>query len=479
MVAQAPSKSSPVQRDRRPPYSDEAERGVLGSILLDAERVVDLAVQKGLPPDAFHVFAHRVLYEIVVEMHRENRPIDLLTVGERLKVSAQTDAVGGEDYLESLVDSTPTSAHAEYYMDIVYQKYVLRRIIDQSREAIESCYTEEEDAALILGNTEQAIYDIADMKQTDIRPWRVLIKESMEDIENIYQQKKVVTGIPTGYKDLDKKLLGFQQRDMIIIAARPSMGKTSLALNMMERIVLGLVEDKTPRGVVMFSLEMSSEQLVRRMICSRARVSAHKLAGGGYISAAHHGHLMNAADALLKATVFIDDTPSLSALDLRSRARRLKRKHQIDLIVVDYLQLMNYPQFAQDGREREVASISGALKAMAKELKVPVIVLSQLSRAPETRDRLAKPKLSDLRDSGSIEQDADVVCLLRRPCKYPDDPDYENKLLAVVDVAKHRNGPTGEVHLNFEEDFMHFDDRSREHGVDEEAYAYESSVSEG
>ncbi|NKB24516.1 MAG: replicative DNA helicase [Kiritimatiellae bacterium] len=469
----APSFSHPPRSDRLPPYSEEAERGVLGSALLDAERVIDLAVERKTIPESFYIHAHQVLFGTLVNMNHENRPVDLLTVGERLRDLGLIDQVGGEPYLESLVDSTPTAAHAEYYIDLVHQKYLFRTIIQRSMEAIESCYGTDQEAEFLLGKTEQSFFEISDIQHGHIQPWPDLVKETMEDFEAIYQQKKGVTGIPTGYKDLDKKLLGFQPGDMIVLAARPSMGKTSLALNFTEHIALGTHEDRTPRSVALFSLEMSKEQLVRRMICSRAHVSGHQLASG-ILTTVNHGRLMHAADALMKGKIIIDDTAGLSAFELRSRARRLQRKYDVELIIVDYLQLMHYSHYAQD-RQREVAAISGALKAMAKELRVPVLVLSQLSRAPETRDRLAKPKLSDLRDSGAIEQDADVVCLLRRPCKYPDDPDHDDIRLAIVDVAKHRNGPTGEVYLNFEEDFMSFETRA--HGVDD-SYEFSSNTME-
>ncbi len=455
------------QSDRIPPYSEEAERGVLGSALLDSTRVIDLCLEKRLGPDAFHAPAHRTIYEILVDMNNAGRVIDLLTLGERLNDAGLLDRVGGREYLLELLDFTPTAAHAEHYIEIVRSKALLRTIIDASREAIDRCYEAEENADEILSETEQRIYDIGEQETRGVVEWSDLVRDSMKEIEDIFLQKRAITGIPTGYADLDKMLLGMQNSDMIIIAARPSMGKTSLAMNIAEKVALGEVSDNTPRRVAVFSLEMSREQLVRRMICCRARVSSHRLSGG-YVSQVNHGHLMQAADALIKAPLYLDDTAGLNAVELRARARRLKKRYDIQLIVVDYLQLLHYPQYASEGRQRETAAISGALKAMAKELRVPVIVLSQLSRAPETRDKRAIPKLSDLRDSGSIEQDADVVGLLRRPCKYPDDPDYHDQSLSILDVAKHRNGPTGEVRLHFEEDFTRFEDRAHT-GVDEEA----------
>ncbi len=470
MPAQVTSTGT-ARSDLIPPYSEEAERGVLGSALLDSARVVDLCIQHGVRRDAFYVESHRLVFNALENMINEGKPIDLLTVGQYLQGQNLLDRAGGETYLEELVDSTPTSAHADYYIQIVRDKYLLRRIIDRSREAIEKCYRDEQDAKGILHETEESFFDIGDVSNQAVAPWADLIKNSMEEIENIYQNRTGITGLYTGYKDLDGKLLGLHKSDMIILAARPSMGKTSLGMNIAENVALGKGPDHTPRAVAIFSLEMSREQLVRRMICSHAHVSSHKL-NGGFISQVNHGQLMQAADALMKAPIYLDDSAGLTALDIRARARRLKRMCDVELIVVDYLQMVHFPQYAKEGRQREVAAISGAMKAMAKELRVPVLVLSQLSRAPETRDRLAIPKLSDLRDSGSIEQDADVVALLRRPCKYPDDTESDDISLAVLDIAKHRNGPTGEVRLHFEEDFTRFEDRA--HGVDAE-YSYDGA----
>jgi replicative DNA helicase len=274
-----------------------------------------------------------------------------------------------------------------------------------------------------------------------------------------------VTGVPTGFADLDRFTTGLQPADLIIIAARPSMGKTSLAMNIAENVAMGETADKKRRPVAIFSLEMPREALVKRMLCSRADMSGQKLLGG-YISQDMHGKLVQAAADLQQAEIYVDDSAGLEVVELRARARRLKKKHDVQLVVVDYLQMLNYTQKGDEGRQRETAAISGALKAMAKELRVPVLVLSQLSRAPETRDaKSGVPKLSDLRDSGSIEQDADVVMLLRRPSRYKEDPQYSDKSLAIVDIAKHRNGPTGEVSLNFTEETTRF--TSRRAGVDE------------
>lgn len=445
--------------DRVPPNNLEAEQGLLGSMLLDAARVMDLCVTRGLTPGAFYNGPHQVLFDELLAMHEAGRPIDLVTVGDRLSKNNRLETVGGSLYLDRLIDLTPTAAHAEYYLNIVYEKYLLRMVIQRSYAAIDLCFRPGPDAPTLLGTVEQSFFEISDSQRTSITPWPRLVKKEMTEIESILLTKRGLTGVPTGFKDLDNLLPGLQPGDMIVLAARPSMGKTALALNIAENVALGRGGDHVPRPVAIFSLEMSAESLVRRMLCSHARVPS-QLISKGIVSNANHGLLMQAADALNKAPIFLDDSAGLEVMELRARARRLKRKHDLQLIVVDYLQLLNYERFNREGRQRETAAISQALKGMAKELKIPVLVLSQLSRAPETRDKLAIPRLSDLRDSGAIEQDADVVCLLRRPCIYKNDEDAEDKTLAVIDVAKHRNGPIGEVRMNFDAEYTRFDDRA-------------------
>ena len=454
------------QSDRIPPHSEEAERGVLGSVLLDSARVLDLCLQRRLRPESFYIPAHQKLYEAFVEMVTNGQAIDLVTTASRLREKGTLQEIGGTSYLDRLVDGTPTSAHAEHYIELVFQKHLLRRIIENSREAVDHCYRGEEDAHTVLDKTEQSFFDLSDDQRSTVVPWSDLIKNAMQEVEQIFQTKRGITGIQTGFADLDRVLQGLKNSDMIILAARPSMGKTALALNIAENVALGRgAPDREQRAVGVFSLEMSSEQLVRRMLCSHAEVESHKLSGG-YVSAEIHGLLVQAAAVLSKAPIYLDDTAGLDIVELRARARRMKRKHDIKLIIVDYLQMLSCGQVSKnDGRQREVAAISGGMKAMAKELKVPVLVLSQLSRAPEQREG-SVPKLSDLRESGSIEQDADVVWLLRRPCKSDDDERREDQTLAILNIAKNRNGPTKEIELNFIADYTRFEDRT--HGVDQE-----------
>ncbi len=455
---------------RIPPHSAEAEKGVLGSILLDSARVMDLCVAEGIVGDSFYFESHRRLYDEFNAMQRAGMAIDLLTTVERLRSVARLEALGGTAFLESLIDATPTAAHAEYYIDIVRQKYLLRAVIACARETERTCYESNQSADLILGQTEQAFLDITERQHGQLTSWPTVINSTMQHVERLFQLGPGgVAGVPTGLRNLDKKLRGLRAGEIIVLAARPSMGKTSLAMNFAECVALG--RDMTgqrfkgdharPHPVAIFSLEMSADALALRMLCGMAGVPAFQIDSGIGNSQKITQQLTRAASELCKSPIYVDDTGGLDVMEMRARARRLKKKHQIELIIVDYLQLMNCREAARQGRQLETSAVSANLKAMAKELKIPVVVLSQLSRAPEQRgDKSAKPKLSDLRDSGAIEQDADVVLLLRRPCRNQGDPECEDKTLAIVDVAKHRNGPTGEVRLNFNDSLTRFGDRA-------------------
>ena len=455
---------APRPGDRVPPHSEEAERAVLGCALQDAARVLDLCIERQISPESFYVQRHQALYEAMLGLHEARKPVDFVTVAERLRETSQLEAVGGEDELARLIAGTPTTAHAEYYLQRVYENHLLRRIIAAARDVTEDCYKGETEAESLLSEAEAAFFGLSERKVGVERTWKQLIELEAIEVERLITEKKGLTGVTTGFMDIDRKLLGMQAGDLIILAARPSMGKTSLALNIAENVALG-ARNQPPKPVAVFSLEMSAESLVRRMVCCHAGVPAQNLSTGN-VGTEEHGLLVGAMDVLAKAPIYVDDTAGLEALDLRARARRLKRKYGVEFIVVDYLQLMNFSKFAAEGRQRETAAISQALKGMAKELKVPVLVLSQLSRAPETREKTAVPKLSDLRDSGAIEQDADVVMLLRRPCKYPADKDSGDERLAILDIAKHRNGPTGEVKLDFDDRFTRFSNRL--HGAEGE-----------
>ena len=466
----APTISAPL---RPPPHSPEAERGVLGSILLDTageNRVLDLCTEAGVLAESFFSPANRLLFETLVEMSRAALTIDPLTLAERLRALNRIEEIGGTAYLQALLDETPTAAHAEYYINIVRQKHLLRAVINCARDAERRCFDEAISADLILGEVEQKFLSIADRSEGTGLTWPQAITNTMGHIDRLFSLGAgAVAGMPTGFKNLDKKLKGLRNGEMIVLAARPSMGKTSLAMNIAECVALGRdIYGRPMKGdhnrahpVGVFSLEMSTESLAMRMLCGFAGVAAWKIDQGLGNGRAITQQLTRAASELGKAPIYVDDTGGLDVMDMRARARRMKKRYKIELIVIDYLQLCNCREFAKQGRQIETSQISGQIKAMAKELNLPVIVLSQLSRATVQRgDKSEKPKLSDLRDSGAIEQDADVALLLRRPCKTPGADESDDERLAIVDVAKHRNGPTGEVRLDFENELTRFGDRS-------------------
>jgi replicative DNA helicase len=462
MASDASSPAAGSRLDRVPPCSEDAERGVLGSVLLDADRVMDLCVERQLRPDSFYVPAHQQLFDVMLSMAGEGRPIDLLTVTERLRTAGLLDRIGGQAALEHLVDSTPTPAHAEYYIDVVRQKHLLRLVIARARDAERACYGTDTDADKVLGQIEQSFFDITGQQHGAMRPWREMVNEVVAQLD-IHKPENV--GVRTGFRNIDRVLVALHPSNMIILAARPAMGKTSLAMNIAENVALGH-GPQPARPVGIFSLEMSCHDLVKRMICSRAEVPSQRITDG-FISQTNHRKLITAADVLVNAPVYLDDTAGLDINELRARARRMVKKHQIQLVVVDYLQLLHADEYTRQGRQVEMTAVSGGLKGMAKELHVPVLVVSQLSRQPERRsEKEEKPKLSDLRDSGSIEQDADVVVFLRRPCKIAGAEEHDNLTLALMDVAKHRNGPTREdIRMEFDAEYTRF--RDAVHGVDE------------
>ena len=470
-----PSPAAPSLRV--PPHSTEAERGVLGSVLLDAasdSRVLDLCTENGITPESFFSPANRLLFETLIEMSHAALTIDPLTLNERLRTLNRLDDIGGTAYIQALIDETPTAAHAEYYINIVRQKHLLRSVISCARDAERRCFDEAVSADLILGEVEQQFLGIADRRDGTGLTWPQAINNTMGHIDRLFSLGPgAVSGLPTGFANLDKKLKGLRNGEMLVLAARPSMGKTSLAMNIAECVSLGKDiygrpmkgDNARPHPVAVFSLEMSTESLAMRMLCGFAGVPGFQIDQGLINPKKINQQLTGAASKLGKAPIYVDDTGGLDVMDMRARARRMKKRYKIELIVIDYLQLCNCREFAKQGRQIETSQISGQIKAMAKELNLPVLVLSQLSRAPEQRgDKTNKPKLSDLRDSGAIEQDADVALLLRRPCKAQGDPEFEDKRLAIVDVAKHRNGPTGEVRLDFDDGLTRFGDRADQGG---------------
>ncbi|HBR14883.1 MAG TPA: replicative DNA helicase [Candidatus Omnitrophica bacterium] len=431
---------------RIPPQNIEAEKSVLGSMLID-EEAIGMAVEI-LDETWFYDDAHRKIYKAVIELYNSHKNVDLITLCDKLKNDGLLEQVGGVTYLSVLIDFVPTSANVEHYAQIVKEKGVLRRLIHNATQIVSESYEAKGNVEDVVDRAEKLIFEIADLKQKQQSVHiKDLVKESIETIDRLYKRKQHITGIATGFEKFDAMTSGLQKSDLVIVAGRPSMGKSALAVSMGEKIGIELKE-----GVAFFSLEMSKEQLVQRMLCSQARVDAHKLRSG-FLSPSDWPKLTAAAGRLSESKIFIDDTPAISVLELRAKARRLKANYDIQLIVLDYLQLMRSTT-KSDNRQQEISEISRSLKALARELSVPVIALSQLSRAVESRQD-HRPQLSDLRESGAIEQDADLVVLLMREEYY--NPTEQNKGVADVIIAKQRNGPVGTIKLAFIKEYMRFE----------------------
>lgn len=445
-----------------PPHDEAAERGLIGCAINNPDIVIDLAVERGIRDVSFYIPAHRKLWETLLEMQTANKLIDAVMLSNRLREKKIFEEVGGIAYLQAVMDAAPISVHAESYVAVVREKFLIREVIRSAKEAVDKCYDPDKDVELLVTETQSAFFNLLGGSSQVWHPWGDLVGKAIKDLNELADNKNKMLGIGSGFRDIDRMLHGLKPAEMIVLAARPSMGKTSLALNIAENVAMGEADpDKQPRGVAVFSLEMSAASLVQRMVCCRARVSMSKIMGG-FLPAEQHSRLMNAGEQLKHAPIFIDDSGGLDVLEMRARARRLKNKHNISFIVVDYLQIAHCAKQSKDGWQREVAGISSEIKSMAKELNVPVMVLSQLSRDAEKRDRTSGiPKLSDLRDSGAIEQDADVVMLLRRPSRYPGDHRASEPNLAIVDIAKNRNGAVGEVELSFFEETTRFENRDR------------------
>jgi replicative DNA helicase len=436
-----------VATGRVPPQALDAERAVLGGILLEPEAATK-AIEI-ISFDDFYKPAHGQIFKAMVGLFMKREPIDVITLSKELNRTDDLESIGGAPTLTDLVDSVPTAANIEYYANIVLEKSLLRKLISASREITEECYQAGEAADVILDEAEQKIFKVSESRSSQgFSHIKIILKERFEEIQRVHESRESVTGLSSGFIDLDKYTAGFHPGDLVIVAGRPSMGKTSLALNMAQHI--SLVEHKP---VALFSLEMSRELLVQRMLCSEAQVDAQKVRRG-FTSAKDIERLTNAAGLLSEAPVFIDDTPAISTLDMRARARRLKAEYDISVVIVDYLQLARASERSEN-RQQEISSISRAMKALAKELSIPVIALSQLSRAVEARGGDKRPMLSDLRESGAIEQDADLVLFLYRPEFYdPDDPEKAGKAECII--GKQRNGPTGRIDLIFEKQYTRF-----------------------
>ena len=442
------------------PQSIDAEKGLLGSILLSGNVLDDTITQIDAPH--FHLPAHQKIFEILVEMRNTGRPIDLISVTQLLEDRKLLDEVGGASVVTDLLTFVPTAANADYYREIIREKHLLRKVIRVCTEYAARSYEEQGDVKLLVDEVEQKILEIGEERVvTAIPTMKKMVSEAIESIELLIKNKGGITGLSTGFHILDNMTSGLRKSEMFVIAARPSMGKTALAMNIAEHVALD-----AGKPVAVFSLEMSSQQLVQRLLCSRARVDSKKLRDG-FVGKQELTSISSAASMLSKAKMFVDDTPGLSILELRAKARRLWNREGIELVVIDYLQLLrSNTRRAQDNRQIEIAEISSGVKALAKELNIPVIVLAQLNRNPESRtgDSKGRPRLSDLRESGSIEQDADVVGLLVREKYYAEDEEARKEAegKATLIIAKQRNGPTGDVALTFLEDYTRFEDRAEE-----------------
>jgi len=430
-----------------PPQNVEAERAVIGGLLIDpdaANKVIEF-----LQSEDFYRENHKVIFDAIVSLYQKNEPADIVTVTNELRSLGTLEKAGGASYLSAIVDSTPTAANIVHYAKIVHEKAILRRLITGATEITEMGYSDSlVDVDDLLDRAEGIIFEIAQRRfKPSFYAVKDIVKDSFKTIEELYERKDVVTGIPSGFKELDRLTSGFQKSDLIVVAGRPSMGKTALALNMVVNAAL-----ETGISAAIFSLEMSKEQLMMRLLCSEARVDASKLRSG-FLSEADWPKLTRAAGLLSETKIFIDDSPAMNVLEMRAKARRLQKEHNLGMVVVDYLQLVKGIG-AAESREREISEISRSLKALAKELNVPVIAISQLNRAVENRTD-KRPQLADLRESGSIEQDADVVMFVYRDEFYNKDSD--EKGIAEIIIGKQRNGPTGRVKLAFLAPYTRFE----------------------
>ena len=422
-----------------PPHDEDAEQAVLGSMLTDNDAV--MAAVEVLKEDAFYREDNKIIYQAILNLYSKSEPIDIITLKDELESMGKFEQVGGFEYLASLPDKVPTTANVQKYIKIVEEKSVLRNLIKTANEIIELGYNPTEDVEDIMDGAEKKIFDIMQSKNTkSYTPIKDVLVESFTNLEKLYNQKQHVTGVPTQFYDLDDKTAGLHGSELILVAARPAMGKTAFALNIATNAAL-----RANVPVAIFSLEMSKDQLVNRMLCSEAMVDSNKVRTGK-LDEEDWTKLAEAIGPLSEAVVYIDDTPGISVMEIRTKCRKLKMEKNIGLVVIDYLQLISGSNKRNGSREQEISEISRSLKVLAKELNVPVIALSQLSRAVEQSPD-HKPMMSDLRESGSIEQDADIVMFLYREDYY--NPDTERKNIAEVIIGKNRSGSTGSVDLGW------------------------------
>ena len=425
---------------RLPPQHLESEKALLGSIMLRTESLYDIGDM--LVPEAFYADKHRVIFESMLDLHRKREPIDLLTLATRLEERKHLEQIGGRSYLTELAQTVPSSANAKHYADMVHKKHIMRNLIQAADHISDIGYKEESGLEEMLDEAERKIFSVTNIAshQSTINIKDALM-EAWDRLEKLHQNTGELRGVPSGFKSLDNLLSGFQKSDLIILAARPSVGKTAFALDIARRAA---VDHNIP--VAIFSLEMSHQQLIDRMLAAQSSVDAWRLRTGKLSQDTEFGYIREALDLLAKAPIFINDEPGVNILNMRSAVRRLKAEHNLGLVIVDYLQLMT-PMHQSDSMVNTVTEISRSLKGMAKELDIPVLALSQLSRAIEQRG--GKPRLSDLRDSGSIEQDADVVIFIHRDDRINENS--EKPGIAEIMIEKHRNGPTGHIELFFDD----------------------------
>ncbi|MBU1148799.1 replicative DNA helicase [Patescibacteria group bacterium] len=448
-----------LEIDKIPPQNLEAEQAVLGSLLIDKDAITKVADM--IVPDDFYKETHQQIYEAMTDLYEKHDPIDILSLSNRLDDKGKLKQIGGKTYLATLANSVPTASHVASYAETVQKKSTLRRLINSASEILGLGYKQTEEVDILLDKAEQSLFSVSQkyLKQNFV-PIKSVLTEAFDRIDELHRESGKLRGIPTGFGDLDNKLAGLQPSDLVILAARPSMGKTTLALDIARQVA---VKQKIAVGI--FSLEMSKEQLVDRFLCSEANVELWKMRTGRLSDRPEDddfpkiGHAMG---VLSEAPIYIDDSATANVMELRTKARRLQSEHDLGLIVIDYLQLME-GRTTTDNRVQEVSQITRALKAIARELKVPVLALSQLSRAVEQRPSNI-PKLADLRESGSIEQDADVVMFIYRESMYKKDLPPERQNIAQIHIAKHRNGPTGIVDLFFDQKRVSF--RSLEKQLD-------------
>lgn len=430
---------------RIPPQNVEAEQAVLGAMLLSHDAVI-VAMEK-LQSQDFYRDVHRIIFEAMEHLHRENKEIDVITLPDELKRMKKLDDVGGLEYVLNLPNLVGSAANIEYYANIVAEKALARNLISTCTELTTEAYDGQKETEALLDDAERRILQLSDTKNRgDFASVGAVVEVTLDKITKLYENKAGLTGLPTGFRDLDRMTSGLQPSDLILVAARPSMGKTAFTLNIAQNV--GVRQHKT---VAFFSLEMSQEQLVQRLLCQIAHIDSQKLRTGQLNSDEEWTRLTDACDKLYESPIYIDDTPGISVAEMRSKARRLKSEHGLDLIIVDYLQLMQGRN--AESRQQEISEISRSLKALARELKVPLIALSQLSRSVESRQD-KRPMLSDLRESGALEQDADIVSFLYREDYY--DKETENQHITEIILAKHRNGPVGSVKLYFKNEFTLF-----------------------